>query len=290
MISSLRMVGCAFKFELILVLYSPASMLWKVTDFGLTMKGTTKHSITTKYARGTSSYRAPELIQNWHFNNKVDIFAVGCIYYELFSNGVKAFKYDHDVVMFYSRPDAKVDIPYEMQTVLGQTGRILLERILKLELQERPNAESLCLEFASNRWISFGVECDRLGNESLTVEAYRTATDLSVVHCTVWKALGDAYGKADAHRQALEAYRRAVESGYEDRTLMMDIERTVDALQHNRLYADDQPEGRENENRRVFQHFAERWLHNRGPRNLPVGSFVYLFVSVLCLIWLVKLV
>lgn len=39
---------------------------------------------STKYSRGTSGYRAPELLtDNPVYNNKVDIWAWGCILYEL---------------------------------------------------------------------------------------------------------------------------------------------------------------------------------------------------------------
>jgi serine/threonine protein kinase len=39
---------------------------------------------TTRYSRGTASYRAPEVIaDNAKFNNRADIWSLGCIIYEL---------------------------------------------------------------------------------------------------------------------------------------------------------------------------------------------------------------
>lgn len=69
---------------LTLVLYSSYNKLWKIADFGLTTEGTSKLAITTVYSKGTEGYRAPELLsEDPKFSNKVDIWAMGCILYEL---------------------------------------------------------------------------------------------------------------------------------------------------------------------------------------------------------------
>lgn len=66
------------------VLYSPDHNLWKVTDFGISTESTSGKAHTTRYARGSTSYRAPELIQEHPtYTNKVDIWALGCVLYEL---------------------------------------------------------------------------------------------------------------------------------------------------------------------------------------------------------------
>ena len=79
-------------------MYSLASQGWKVTDFGFTMQGSSQRPRTTVYARGTSSYRAPELIcgSSLKYTNKIDIWAVGCILYELVFRR-KAFPNDYKV-------------------------------------------------------------------------------------------------------------------------------------------------------------------------------------------------
>jgi serine/threonine protein kinase len=60
-------------------------MRWKIADFGLTSEGTDTDPCTTQDCRGTSSYRAPELIQEIKrtYTQKVDIWALGCIFYKL---------------------------------------------------------------------------------------------------------------------------------------------------------------------------------------------------------------
>ena len=73
-----------------LMMYSCGSTFWKIGDFGLTSTATSKGQIATKYSRGTCSYRSPELLREGRFNNKADIWALGCIVYELFTAN-KAF-------------------------------------------------------------------------------------------------------------------------------------------------------------------------------------------------------
>jgi serine/threonine protein kinase len=68
------------KFLILVVLYSSARECWKIADFGCTAEATSVHAPTTVMVRGTTSYRAPELLeQPGNFTNKVDIWAMGCI-------------------------------------------------------------------------------------------------------------------------------------------------------------------------------------------------------------------
>ena len=56
----------------------------KIGDFGISKKlNQTKHAKTQGI--GTSNYMAPELIKGGIYDNKVDIWALGCIIYELFT-------------------------------------------------------------------------------------------------------------------------------------------------------------------------------------------------------------
>ena len=113
----------------IIVLFSWKSGLWKITDFGLTAQGGSTRANTTVYARGTSGYRAPELIADDHrrYNNKVDIWALGCILYELLT-GSKAFENDLLVLDYSVRGQKfKFSVPEEYMIGLDLTS---LEKIL----------------------------------------------------------------------------------------------------------------------------------------------------------------
>jgi len=81
------------------VLYSRKDSAWKLADFGITSDGTARRGRTTTGRRGTPGYRAPELMSdaNSVYNNKVDIWAVGCIFYE-FPVGTRAFSTDWAVI------------------------------------------------------------------------------------------------------------------------------------------------------------------------------------------------
>lgn len=87
----------------ILVLYSCRVRAWKIGDFGLTAEGSSKQVQITRYSRGTPSYRAPELImdeENRTYNNKVDIWALGCILFEAIFRK-KAFSSDFAICKYY---------------------------------------------------------------------------------------------------------------------------------------------------------------------------------------------
>ena len=127
-----------------LVLYSKHDQLWKVGDFGLTAEGTSKKKWTTRYMRGTSSYRAPELIREQHFTNKVDIFAFGCILFEAaFSE--KAFRDDFYVDRYASGSD--LVYPTTPQSVRNENDvkevKALIEMALDVDPSRRPKAQEL---------------------------------------------------------------------------------------------------------------------------------------------------
>jgi serine/threonine protein kinase len=68
--------------------------VWKIVDFGVTSEATSSRAIPTIHARGTGGYRAPEILnESPVFTNKVDIWALGCIFFELYT-GEKAFHDD----------------------------------------------------------------------------------------------------------------------------------------------------------------------------------------------------
>jgi len=69
-----------------LVLYSRAEHSWKIADFGTASEATSKCFNTTRYARGTPCYRAPEVLdEEAKYNNKADIWSLGCVVLEMFA-------------------------------------------------------------------------------------------------------------------------------------------------------------------------------------------------------------
>ena len=78
----------------IVVLYARSSDTWKLTDFGLTSEASSNGLQNTEASRGSTGYRAPELLRdNATYSNKVDVWALGCILHELVT-GQKLFLSD----------------------------------------------------------------------------------------------------------------------------------------------------------------------------------------------------
>lgn len=79
-----------------LVLYCGRNETWKITDFGFTSDGMSSAK-TTLYGRGTTGYRAPDLLgqdsERPRFSNRSDIWALGCILHEIIT-GRPLFMHD----------------------------------------------------------------------------------------------------------------------------------------------------------------------------------------------------
>jgi serine/threonine protein kinase len=131
------------------VLYSCKKRVWKIADFGLTAEGS-KKAHTTRYSRGTPSYRAPELVKDGVFSNKVDIWAMGCILYELIFSK-KTFSSDNAVYHYSVEQNltgVKLNIPWELTVFpdgsFRNTMRGVLFNMLEVDFSKRWSAQE-CL-------------------------------------------------------------------------------------------------------------------------------------------------
>lgn len=116
--------------------------MWKLTDFGITSQAASNSVLTSK-ANGTPSYRAPELLKEEaaSYTKKVDIWAFGCVLYEL-STGKRAFTGDLHVLDFSRSSDPP--------PAINDSGRFLKEYInacvqdmLRKDRKSRPRASLL---------------------------------------------------------------------------------------------------------------------------------------------------
>lgn len=129
-----------------IVLYSRKDSEWKIADFGLTSEGGSKTFLASQLGRGTESYRAPELVTQKEYNNTVDIWAIGCILYEL-ATFKKAFSNDFEVYE-YSKGQISFEIVLDGFDEASATSmEELILRILKVEPNDRPSAGELVKEF-----------------------------------------------------------------------------------------------------------------------------------------------
>src|SRR5271155_3004078 len=116
-----------------LVLYSEDD-IWKIADFGLMSEGTSHRLLSTTAARGTPGYRAPEMVKDvdHKYNNKVDIWSIGCILYELVL-GQRPFLSDYAVIEYshsYEALDIQISITTNdrLRAAISDCIRNMLER------------------------------------------------------------------------------------------------------------------------------------------------------------------
>ena len=150
-ISNLRMVSSP-GYLLMVVLYSRKDSVWKLADFGFTSEGTSRSFVYSASGRGTPGYRAPELLSDTSstFTNKVDIWSMGCILYEL-AVGRKAFISDWTVFTYTS--SGEVDVPLD-DHAFSEKCKANIDRNIRCMLQitplSRPSAAELFEEFCCN--------------------------------------------------------------------------------------------------------------------------------------------
>ena len=162
-----------------LVLYSFGDNLWKISDFGISTEGTSKRARTTKLARGTPCYRPPELVRDVaRFTNKVDMWSLGCVLYEL-ASWKKAFRDDFDVVAFAQNADRQLEISWPDDSAFLGCQYVLdvVYELLNRIPEKRPDAPC-----AQRMLTSF---CHVLGNKNCHV-VYNSILSMSY---DIWKHL-----------------------------------------------------------------------------------------------------
>jgi serine/threonine protein kinase len=116
------------------------------------MEGTSKTERTTRDARGSACYRAPELLDETKAfcTNKADIWSMWCILYEL-AIGRKAFESDF-ATFFYKLSPRELDVPldetFDEESKWQITNSITCS--LWLEPSSRPSASVLLDRFNQN--------------------------------------------------------------------------------------------------------------------------------------------
>jgi serine/threonine protein kinase len=96
-------------------------------------------------SRGTSGYRAPEVLREEAiYTNKVDIWAIGCILYEL-ATGNKTF-HDDWAAREYAFGSDEISLPEVSSWPSFANSQLfdLLKQLLQKEWNKRPDAKSLC--------------------------------------------------------------------------------------------------------------------------------------------------
>jgi len=129
-----------------LVFYSLREDAWKIADFGLTTEATAS-ILETRYSRGTSGYRPPELLRDNQctYTNKVDIWAIGCLLYEIVVRK-PAFADDFKVRHYFqkfSRFPGSLQIPVNLDENRNPFIQEALDEMLQIEPPRRPSAQQI---------------------------------------------------------------------------------------------------------------------------------------------------
>ena len=118
-----------------------------LTDFGITTPATTTSLRATEGSRGTACYNAPELLLEGKFNKKTDIWAMGCILYEL-CTGLKAFATDWATISYTRDPPSRSFTPFthdlEPDNVMIAKINSLIDSMVQIDPQRRCSAPELC--------------------------------------------------------------------------------------------------------------------------------------------------
>ena len=126
------------------MLFSKRDDCWKLTDFGSATLATSKHLVTTSLSRGTESYRAPEVLTNKKYNNRADIFALGCIIFEIITSE-KLFSSDWKVQEYGEKGNSIFPERWSFATSgsrLYELGH-LTSTMLSIDPTQRPNAAEI---------------------------------------------------------------------------------------------------------------------------------------------------
>ena len=124
----------------------------------------------TEHSRGTSSYRAPELLGNIStFSSKVDIWGLGCILFELLVKR-KAFENDWAVREYAARNDTlRVPLEYFASEIHCPVTN-LIHKMLNINPKQRPKSNELCEVFT---WLLSPAVIPRESGNEFFSEIYR---------------------------------------------------------------------------------------------------------------------
>ena len=130
------------------VLYSSKDRLWKLTDYGCMMEDSSAISVKTPDIMAPVYY-APELVrQRQSFDNKIDIWAFGCVLFEMTTRQQK-FRGEGELRKYMVHPgeimvfeldycEVNDDIVTSVKWVEG-----LINEMLQVDFNRRPSADSV---------------------------------------------------------------------------------------------------------------------------------------------------
>jgi len=136
---------------LTLVLFSYTDQRWKIADFGCTSEAIGNELRSTENRRGTYAYRSPELLVGGVYNNKTDIWALGCIVFEFITKRTPFFSDFETIDYRYSGGKSRKSVfgdsfvwPSCTEAVKArEIMKRFVDQTLQLEWEDRPSCSEL---------------------------------------------------------------------------------------------------------------------------------------------------
>jgi serine/threonine protein kinase len=115
-----------------------------LTDFGLTKKTSSQSGLTkTGLFVGTLDYAAPEQIQGWPVDARADVYALGCVLFEMLT-GRPPFRRDNDMAVLYAHMTEPPPSPHSVAPDLPAAFDDVIARALAKNADDRyPSAGDL---------------------------------------------------------------------------------------------------------------------------------------------------
>ena len=134
----------------------------KIGDFGISKQLDPNNKYAKTYV-GTNNYMAPEVIKGEKYNNKVDIWALGCIIYELFTLEVcfESKSLYGFVDKIINKPHGKINI-----NNYNSKWQDLIDLLLKKDYRERPNINEVYKSIIDFNSIDKNILTDDSNNDN----------------------------------------------------------------------------------------------------------------------------
>ena len=178
----------------------------KLTDFGFTTKEINS-SIHTFTNVGTKNYMAPE-IENFNYNIKCDLWSLGVILYELYTN-----KY-----IFYTDNPKEIEINRKKGKILVETNNEMINKLIRKLIQVDINKRIKWEEYFSDQFFNYDnqrleeIEDDgSINNLKEPIQYY----DL-IVYCNSFERLFDKNGWYYKYSQRYENLMKKLEEIKDD--------------------------------------------------------------------------
>jgi eukaryotic-like serine/threonine-protein kinase len=146
----------------------------KIADFGIArlVAGADKALTNTGEIAGTSHYLAPERAKGRPGGPEADVYALGCVLYQLVT-GHPPFYGDTPVAVAYQHVDTDPVPPGELRPALAGTFERFLLQMLAKDPTQRPTAEQIALwDSASTQTLETGAADEGIAEAVETVQLH----------------------------------------------------------------------------------------------------------------------